>query len=83
MKKILILFLIATIISCSENSPRRPITESSGSEIKESVIRNKKRIKAECFHAIFFRNSTKFFLAKFLQVNFVLLELPSPVAYGL
>jgi gliding motility-associated peptidyl-prolyl isomerase len=47
MNKILSIFFILTIISCSENTPRRPITESSGSEIKESVIRNKKRIKAE------------------------------------
>jgi gliding motility-associated peptidyl-prolyl isomerase len=47
MKKNIVLFLILITFSCQENSPRRPISKSSGTEIKASVIRNKKRIKYE------------------------------------
>lgn len=47
MRNYLFLFVILFLISCQENSPRRPISRSSGTEVKESVIRNKKRIKAE------------------------------------
>lgn len=47
MKKFLNIFLLFLIIACTENTPRRPLTKSSGTAIKESVIRNKKRIKEE------------------------------------
>jgi gliding motility-associated peptidyl-prolyl isomerase len=43
----LILMLLLTLFSCKEPQPRKPISHSSGTFMKESAERNKKLIKGE------------------------------------
>jgi gliding motility-associated peptidyl-prolyl isomerase len=47
-KNIFFLFLVSLIVSCNaKQEPRRPISQSSGEFMKESIERNKKLIKTE------------------------------------
>ncbi|WP_333600182.1 gliding motility-associated peptidyl-prolyl isomerase GldI [Flavobacterium sp.] len=47
LKIVLLLMLFATIISCKQQQARMPVSRSSGTFMKESVIRNKKLIAGE------------------------------------
>lgn len=45
--KVAYLFILILLVSCSQQQARKPITQSSGTFIKESIERNKKLVNSE------------------------------------
>ena len=45
MKQIVLVFISLLLLSCAEQAARRPVSKASGSFMKESIERNKKRRK--------------------------------------
>jgi len=64
-KLVLLFFILFFLGSCQEEQARRPVSRSSGTFMKESVIRNKKLIAAEekIIDSIIKNNPDKTFLA--------------------